>query len=104
MRNDYDAAMDAYTAAIEMREAPADLKAMTLYNRALLYGAANQVPKAIQDLDAVLTMAGAPNKVKSAARQKLDRMQRRSLDSSPWLPARSPSRADSRKSVPKSFV
>jgi hypothetical protein len=104
MRSDHDGAMGAYTAAIEMRDAPADLRAMTLYNRALLYGAANQVPKAIQDLNAVLTMTAAPHKVKSAARQKLDRMQRRSMEPSPWRPARSPSRAASRQAVPKSFV
>ena len=49
---------------------------MALYNRALVYGAANEIRKAIQDLNTVLAMPASPLKVKSAARQKLDRMQR----------------------------
>jgi hypothetical protein len=92
MKNDHKGARDAYTAAIDMREAPGDLRAMALYNRALLYGAANECPKAIQDLNAVLAMTAAPNKVKSAARQKLDRMQRRiHMNTAPRLHTHAPS-------------
>jgi hypothetical protein len=78
MTHDEKGARDAYTAAIDTGDAPADLKAMALYNRALLYAAANEIPKAIQDLNAVLAMSAPPNKVKLAARQKLDRMQSKS--------------------------
>jgi hypothetical protein len=93
LNRDQKAAKDAYTAAIDMPDAPADLRAMALYNRALLYGAANEIPKAIQDLNAVLAMAAPPPKVKLAARQKLDRMQRRDyMDTAPRLHARASSR------------
>jgi tetratricopeptide (TPR) repeat protein len=77
MKHDQQGAKEAYTTAIDMRDAPGDLRAMALYNRALLYAAANQIPEAIQDLNAVLAMTAPLHKVKSAARQKLDRMQRR---------------------------
>ena len=77
MKHDQKAARDAFTAAIDMRDAPAELRAMALYNRALLSGAANDFRKAIQDLNMVMEMSAAPQKVKSAARHKLDRMQRR---------------------------
>ena len=77
MNHDPKGARDAYTAAIDMRDAPADLRAMALYNRALLYAAAKEIPKAIQDLNVVLAMKAPLHMVKSAARQKLDRMQRR---------------------------
>jgi len=89
MKHDQKRARDAFTAAINMRDSPADLRAMALYNRALLFGAANEFPKATQDLNAVLAMTAAPQKVKSAARQKLDRMQRRNhIDTEPRLHAR----------------
>jgi len=91
MKHDRKGARDAYTAAIDMRDAPADLRAMALYNRALLFGASNEIPKTIQDLDAVLAMTAAPHKVKSAARQKLDRMQRRDyMNPAPRLHASAP--------------
>ena len=92
MKHDQKEARDAFTAAIDMRDAPADLRAMALYNRAMLYGAANDIRKAIQDLNAVLAMTAAPHKVKSAARQKLDRMHRRNyMDIPPWRDARASS-------------
>jgi hypothetical protein len=77
MKHDQMGARDAYTAAINMPDAPADLRAMALYNRALLYAAANEISDAIQDLSEVLAMEASPHKVKSAARQTIDRMQRR---------------------------
>ena len=92
MNHDQKGARDAFTAAIDIRDAPADLRAMALYNRALLSGAANEIRKAIQDLNAVLAMTAAPQKVKSAARLRLDRMQRRNyMDTAPRLHARAPS-------------
>lgn len=92
IKHDQNGAREAFTTAIDMRDAPADLKAMTLYNRALLYGATNELPKAIQDLNAVLAMPAAPPKVKAAARQKLNRMRRRTnMDTAPRLHAHAPS-------------
>jgi hypothetical protein len=91
IRHDRKGARDAYTAAIDMRDAPADLRAMALYNRALLYAASNEIPKAIQDLNAVLAMTAAPHKVTSAAKQKLDRIQRQDhMDTALCLHARAP--------------
>ena len=88
IRHDQKEARDAITAVIDMRDGPADIRAMALYNRAMLYGAANEIRKAIQDLNAVLAMTAAPHKVKSAARQKLDRMHRRNyMDIAPRLDA-----------------
>ena len=90
MKHDQKGARDAYTAAIDMPDAPTDLRAMALYNRALLYAATKEIPKAIQDLNAVLAMTTPPHKVKSAARRKLDRMQRRDcMDTAPRLHAAS---------------
>ena len=92
MNHDQKGARDAFTTAIDMRDSPADLRAMALYNRALLFGAPNEFPKAIQDLNAVLAMKASPQRVKSAARQKLDRMQRRTyMDTAPRLQARASS-------------
>jgi hypothetical protein len=91
MKHDQKAALDAFTAAIDMRDAPAHLRAMALYNRALLFGTANDFRKTIQDLNMVMAMTAAPQKVKSAARQKLDRMQRRKyMDTASRLHAISP--------------
>jgi hypothetical protein len=92
IKHDQKEARDAFTAAIEMRDAPGDLRAMALYNRAMLYGAANEIRKAIQDLNAVLTMTAAPHQVKSAARQKLDQMHRRNyMDTAARLDVRASS-------------
>ena len=89
MNHDQKGARDAYTAAIDMPDAPTDLRAMALYNRALLYAAAKEIPRAIQDLNAVLAMTVPLHKVKLAARQKLDRMQRRDCtDTAPRLSVR----------------
>ena len=74
-QHDGPGALEDYTAAIELRGVPADVRAMALYNRALLYAAAKDVPKAVVDLNAVLATAAPLHKIKSAARQKLDRMQ-----------------------------
>jgi hypothetical protein len=60
-----------------MRDVPPDVKAMALYNRALVHTAARDNPKAIDDLSAVLAMAEPLAHVKTAAKQKLVRMERR---------------------------
>jgi hypothetical protein len=92
IKNDHKMARSAFTAAIDMHDAPADLRAMALYNRALLYVAANEMSNAVQDLKAVLSMTDAPHRVKAAARQKLERVQRRNcMDAAPRHRARTPS-------------
>ena len=74
-QHDHQGALEDYTAVIEMAGAPDDVRAMALYNRALLYAAVKDLPRAQSDLNAVLAMAAPLRKIKSAARQKLDRMQ-----------------------------
>jgi hypothetical protein len=63
-----------------MTGVPADLKAMTLYNRALVHAAGGDDQKGIDDLDAVLAMQEVLINVKTMAREKLLRMERRATD------------------------
>ena len=74
-KRDYPGAIHDYTTTIGMAETPADLRAMLLYNRALVYVAAGDDQKGADDLDAVLAMNEALVNVKTMARQKLARME-----------------------------
>ena len=69
-------AMDAFTSAIELPNAPDDVKAMAMYNRALLLAGTGDAANAIADLNAVMTMPAALRSIKVAAKRRLDRMQR----------------------------
>lgn len=82
-RRNHEGALADYTAAIEMQDVPADLRAMALYNRALVYAAAGDVDRGVCDLDAVLAMDGAVTivNIKTLARQKLAKMKSRTLKS-----------------------
>lgn len=73
--NNASAAIEAYTAAIEHDEAPEDVIAMALYNRALLLAASSTPERAIADLKIVRAMPNAPFSVKVAAKRRLGRMQ-----------------------------
>ena len=77
----HQGAIDDYTSAIGLPETPPDVKAMALYNRALVYAASGDGPKATDDLNSVLAMSGARNNVKTEARRKLVRMESRTLKS-----------------------
>jgi hypothetical protein len=75
----HQAAMDAYTTVIEMADAPNDVRAMALYNRALVrHALTGKSADAIKDLNDVLKMTGATEQVKTEARRKLVRMDRES--------------------------
>lgn len=74
--HDNQAALADYTAVIEMEEAPADLRAMALYNRSVVHLAQNHEAAAISDLEELLKMPQAAANVKTEARRKLVRMQR----------------------------
>ena len=76
-RDDSKAAMDAYTSAIEQPDSPDDVKAMSLYNRALLFAAEGNTDKALTDLRAVMEMPIPLRDVKLAARRRMDRLQHR---------------------------
>jgi tetratricopeptide (TPR) repeat protein len=76
-KEDSKAAMDAYTAAIELPDAPDDVKAMALYNRALLFAAAGRTDKALADLQTVMEMPMPMHGIKLAARRRLERLHHR---------------------------
>lgn len=78
-KHDHQGALDDYTTLIGMPGMSADLMAMGLYNRALIYVAAGDERKGTADLDAVLTMNDALVRVKTMARQKLARMRSRTI-------------------------
>ena len=82
-RRDHEGALDAYAAAIELADVPTDVKAMALYNRALVYVAAGDDAKGIDDLDAILAMDGAMEivNIRTKARQKLAKIESRTRKS-----------------------
>jgi hypothetical protein len=77
-KHDCQGAIDDYTTTIDMRNTPAEVKAMVLYNRALAHAVAGEDPKATEDTKVVLAMKGVLANVTSEARRMLVRMQRRS--------------------------
>ena len=74
--HDHRQAVVDYSLVIQMAEAPTDIIAMALYNRALVYDAMADEQHAIADLQAILTMSGTDENVRTEARRKLLRMQR----------------------------
>jgi hypothetical protein len=74
-KHDQHGAMEGFTAAIESPGAPNDVRAMALYNRALLFTAADNFSAAVDDLNAVLAMPDPLRDIKLAVRRRLDRMQ-----------------------------
>jgi hypothetical protein len=83
-KHDQHGAMEGFTAAIESPGAPEDLRAMALYNRALLFAALDKFSEAVDDLNAILGMADPLREIKLAARRRLDRMRHtRTVASSP---------------------
>jgi hypothetical protein len=76
-KEDPTGAMEAYTSAIERPDAPDDVRAMALYNRALLYAAGGNTDKALADLQAIMGMPTPLRGVKQAARRRLERLQHR---------------------------
>ena len=77
--HDGEGAIASYTAAIDSRDVPGDVKAMALYNRALVYVAAGNDSKGVHDLEAIFAMDGEMmiSNIKTMARQKLARMESR---------------------------
>jgi tetratricopeptide (TPR) repeat protein len=76
-KQDLEAALVAYTAAINLDRAPEDVKAMALYNRALLFAIQGDSGKALADLNAIVTMPISVPGVTVAARRRLERLQHR---------------------------
>jgi hypothetical protein len=76
-KGDPAGAMEAYSAAISFENVPDDVKAMALYNRAILFAAKGEREKAATDLNAIMEMSAPVRGVTDAARRRLDRLQRR---------------------------
>lgn len=76
-KGDSDGALAAYSSAITLADAPDDVKAMALYNRALLFAARGDRHKAAADLNAVMAMPTSVRGVTAAARRRLERLQHR---------------------------
>jgi hypothetical protein len=78
-KHDREGALANYTTAIEFPAVPADVKAMALYNRALVHVAAGDDAKGVDDLDSVLAMDGAIVivNIRTMARQKLAKIESR---------------------------
>ncbi len=68
-------AIEDYMTVIEMAVAPASIRAMALYNRALVYYAMSNESEAIDDLKKVLLMTNATEHIRTEARRKLVRME-----------------------------
>jgi hypothetical protein len=77
-RHSHEGAIDDYTTTIHMLDAPPDVIAMSLYNRALVHVAAGDDRKGIDDLNAVLAMNETLANIKTMARRKLARTVSRS--------------------------
>ena len=72
---DWAGAIIEYTAVIEMADAPGDVKAMALFNRAIAYSHADAPDRAELDLQRVLSLDEATAQVKNAARERMKRME-----------------------------
>jgi hypothetical protein len=76
-QKDVTGAMDAYTLAIELPDVPDDVKAMALYNRALVLAANGAVDKALTDLQVVMDLPFPLHEIKLAARRRVERLKSR---------------------------
>ena len=78
-KKDAKGALQAFTQAIQTADAPEDVRAMALYNRALLFAAEGKSDSALSDLHDVMKMSVPSNGVKLAAKRRLERLEQRRL-------------------------
>ncbi|HEY4312278.1 MAG TPA: hypothetical protein VGN12_22710 [Pirellulales bacterium] len=76
-QRNYAGAIADYSAAIQVPDVPADVKAMATYNRALAYSSIHNDVKAAEDLAAVLEMPGLSQSIKREAQERRERIRRR---------------------------
>ncbi len=81
-KKEHASAIKDYTEAIKVSDDLPDVRAMALYNRALMYLATDDVKQATADLKTVLDMPKAPNDIKIEARQRITRMKTKARMSS----------------------
>jgi hypothetical protein len=77
---DLEGAIADYSAVIDAKDAPPDLKSMSLFNRALVYSIQKKYDEANADLEGVLAIPQTPANLKDAARQKIERIKKRTSD------------------------
>lgn len=77
-KHDHQGAIEDYNKFLHTENTPPDVKAMVLFNRALVHAAVGDDLKGVDDLEAVMAMDEASVHVKTMARQKLARMESRS--------------------------
>ncbi len=75
-RKDHKTALEQYAAAIELADAPTDIRAMALYNRAVVHSAMHNGAEAIRDLEELFDSSGVTASVRLEAKRKLVRMDR----------------------------
>ena len=80
-KHDHQGAIDDYNATIDMPDAPSHVKAMSLYDRALVHVAGDNDQNGVDDLDAVFARDKALVSLKAIARQRLTRMESQSRKS-----------------------
>ncbi|MGE0610467.1 MAG: hypothetical protein AB7O62_25485 [Pirellulales bacterium] len=66
-----------YNTVIETKNVSPELKAMALLNRGILFAAQSDFDRAQKDLEAVIKLPNAPSHVQAAAKEKLNRVNRR---------------------------
>jgi len=76
---DQNGAIADYSKTVDDNTTPADVRAMALYNRALVLSAGAENVKAIADLNRLLAMPEASEEVRTEARRKLERMRLKTL-------------------------
>ena len=81
-KKEHESAINDYSEAIKLSDELPDVRAMALYNRALMYLAVEDAKKATADLKTVLDMPKAPNDIKIEAKQRLTRMKTKARMSS----------------------
>ena len=76
-QGDPSGAIDDYTLAIDAAETPPDVKAMALYNRALMHSSSGDDTRAASDLNIILDMKQDLTRIKTEARRRLVRLEKR---------------------------
>jgi tetratricopeptide (TPR) repeat protein len=74
---DFAGALSDYTSVIDGKQAHVDIQAMALFNRGLAYSLQGDAVKAERDYAAVIELPGAPASVVAAAKEKRERVRRR---------------------------
>lgn len=73
-KRDDAGAIEDYSAALQMPQLPADIRALALYNRALVWIASGENAQGSSDLNQILAMDVFHSNVKTMARQALMRI------------------------------